>query len=369
MKKFVYKARNRTGGVIQGSIVVEDRNEAIEKLREQGLLIVNVRESKNQEISLRFKKTTIKPKNLAILCRQFAIQLQAGLSLVDSLNLLQELAGDKKLQAALEDVRLEVASGASLTKALEKHKNIFPHVFIYMIEAGELIGALPEVLERLAIYYEREDELRKKTTEALMYPGIIFGFTSVITILILFVVLPNLLKNFLAFGVEPPLVTRIVLNVRDWVVNNIFYLVTGFILFYIAIKWYFSTKIGKYVKDGISLKIPLIGNVLKMVILSRFCRTMSLLMRSGISMIQSLEILERLIDNSVIKRVLQEARMDVQSGQAFANRFSESKIFHAMFIQMVAIGEETGSLETTLAHLSDFYDREVNFLVGNLTRL
>jgi len=370
MKRYTYKGKTRQGKGIQGTIEVENREIAVTRLREQGYIITSLKEvPKSTTLSILEPKGEVKPKYLAILCRQFAIMLGTGLALVNSLQLLAEQSMEKRLSKALNDVRLDVASGSSFTRALEKHRALFPNVFIHLIEAGEIAGALPEVLDRLADYYEREDELRKKISEALMYPAIITGVSVLMVFILLFFVLPMLVNNFAGFGIEPPAMTQAVLNARDWMVSYWYVALAIAILLIFLGRMYLRTPTGTHQKDKARLAIPIIGELQKMVIFSRFCRTLGLLLNSGISMVQSLGILERLIDNTVVQKALVQARQGVERGQGISVPLSEHPAFPKMLVQMIAVGEETGNLEKVLAQLADYYDREVNFAVASFTKL
>lgn len=370
MKRFAYKGKTKDGKGVQGFIEVESRELAAAQLRNQGYFITSLKEAP-KSATLRFlePKGALKPKFLAIFCRQFAIMLGAGLSLVNSLQVLAEQSLEKRLSKALDSIRLDVASGASLTKALEKHGGLFPKVFIHLVEAGEIAGALPEVLERLAIYYEREDELRKKVSEALIYPAIVTGVSVIMVVVLLFVVLPMLVSNFVGFGIEPPPITQGVLRVRDWLVAHWYIALGAVVLVFVLGRLYFRTPTGKAQKDGFKLRAPVVGELQKMVIFSRFCRTLGLLLSSGISMVQSLGVLERLIDNAVVSKALSQARHGVERGQGISTPLSAHSIFPKMLVQMIAVGEETGSLERVLGQLADFYDREVNFAIASFTKL
>lgn len=371
MKKFRYKGKNREGAAVSGFLEGETRTQVASKLRQQGYYVTYLREVKESP-TLAYLKTRggrLKPKHLALFCRQFSVELAAGLSLVNSLQLLGEQAPDKRLQVALEQIRLDVASGSSLTKAIEKHASLFPTVFLALVEAGEIAGALPEVLDRLAMYYEREDELRKKVSEALMYPGIITSVAIVMVLILLFFVLPMLVDNFSQFGVEPPALTQAILGFRLWIIEY-WYLAGGIVLAFVgAIKGFGKTPNGRYHYDNLGLMIPVVGSLRKMVIFSRFSRTLGLLLQSGISMVQSLQILNRLVDNVVVSKALSEAKLGIERGQGLSAPLEQHKVFPSMLVQMIDVGEETGNLETILAQIAEYYDREVNFAVGSFTKL
>ena len=368
MMRFAYKGRSQNGQAVSGVVQAASEVAAASELRRDGLIVTSIKEVKEPN-QLFQKRINLKAKHLALFCRQFSIMLGTGLTLVKALELLEAQAIDASFGQVLQTVRLDVASGTAFTKALEKHRKVFPHMFVHLVEAGEVSGSLPEVLDRLAIYYEREDELRKKIAEALMYPVIIISVSLVMVLLLLFAVLPMLVNNFSGFGVEIPAITRAVLGGRDWVVSN-WYLVVGIIIaIVLGLRYYVTTTPGRFMKDSLQLALPVVGEMQKMVIFSRFCRTLSLLLDSGIAMLSTLQILERLMDNVVIKKAMREATLGVERGQGISVPLGEHKVFPTMLLQMVQVGEETGNLETVLVQLADYYDREVNFAVASFTKL
>ena len=369
MKRFAYVGRTRSGQTVEGFIEAENEMAAANQLRNENSFVLTSLKEAKEPIQLLRKRVKIKAKHLALFCRQFAIMLGTGLTLVKTLELLEEQQDDASFAKVLQVIRLDVASGISFTRALEKHRSVFPHVFIHLVEAGEVTGALPEIFDRLALYYEREDELRKKISEALMYPGIITTVSILMVFVLLFVVLPMLVKNFSGFGVQVPAFTLAVLDARDWAVKY-WYILAGLVAaIVLSYRYYVSTKPGRYLRDRVLLAVPILGEMQKMVIFSRFSRTLSLLLNSGIAMIETLQILERLMDNVVIKRAIREATTGVERGEGISVPLSNHKVFPTMLTQMVAVGEETGNLEKVLVQLADYYDREVNFAVSSFTKL
>lgn len=369
MKRFAYVGRTKGGQSVEGFIEAENETAAVAQLRGENYFFLTSLKEVKEPIQIFQKKVRIKAKHLALFCRQFAIMLGTGLTLVKTLELLEVQADDAAFAKVLQAIRLDVASGIAFTKALEKHRTVFPHVFIHLVEAGEVTGALPEVFDRLAIYYEREDELRKKISEALMYPGIITAVSILMVVILLFVVLPMLVRNFSGFGVEIPAFTLAVLAARDWAIHY-WYLILGLMTALVfGYRYVLRTKQGRYVRDRTLLALPVLGEMQKMVVFSRFARTLSLLLNSGIAMIQTLEILERLMDNVIIKRAIREATTGVERGEGIAAPLASHKVFPTMLVQMVAVGEETGNLENILVQLADYYDREVNFVVASFTKL
>lgn len=370
MSRYAYKGKSRDGLGVKGIIEVADRETAISKLREKGYYITSLREaSQPTGRKLLEPRGKLKAKHLALLCRQFSVMLGAGSSLVRSLQLLETQSQDPRLQRALGQIRLDVASGSSFTKSLEKHTELFPHVFIYLIEAGELAGALPEVLERLADYYEREDELIKKISEALTYPCVVAAVALAMVFIILFFVLPMLVTNFAAYGIEPPAMTKAILSGRDWLMHSWYFVLLGILLVVLVVKKYVGTPRGRFQKDALLLRLPVAGKLQEMVIFSRFSRTLALLLSSGVSMYQSLDILGRIVNNSVINSCIDEARLGVERGQGLSGPLRGHQVFPPIMVEMIAVAEETGNLESILVQLAEFYDREVNFAMSRATSL
>lgn len=372
MAKYIYRARDLQGKQIRGTYEGESQDAVLTALKSRGLIVTQIQEAPQSAFSSLSRPVSRKPvkaKILAILARQFAIQLEAGVSLIASLQLLEEQSLDKRLTEALRTIRLDIASGSSFTDAINKHRSVFPHEFIHLVEAGELAGELPAVFNQLAAYYEKEDELAKKVSEALMYPAIVATVAVIMVFVLIFFVLPMLIGNFTAFGVQPPKITQLVLDFRNFTVEYWYFVLALLTALIILVAFYFRTEHGKALKDRINLRLPVIGNLNRMVIFSRFCRVMGMLLNSGISMVKALEIVERLIANRIVNQALRDARQAVEKGQGLTEPLKRHPVSPAMLVQMVAVGEETGNLERTLIHLSNYYDNEVNYAVGSFTKV
>lgn len=372
MAKYIYRARDLQGKQIRGTYEGESQDAVLTALKSRGLIVTQIQEAPQSAFSSLSRPVSRKPvkaKILAMLARQFAIQLEAGVSLIASLQLLEEQSLDKRLTEALRTIRLDIASGSSFTDAINKHRSVFPHEFIHLVEAGELAGELPAVFNQLAAYYEKEDELAKKVSEALMYPAIVATVGVIMVFVLIFFVLPMLIGNFTAFGVQPPKITQLVLDFRNFTVEYWYFVLALLTALIILVAFYFRTEHGKALKDRINLRLPVIGNLNRMVIFSRFCRVMGMLLNSGISMVKALEIVERLIANRIVNQALRDARQAVEKGQGLTEPLKRHPVFPAMLVQMVAVGEETGNLERTLIHLSNYYDNEVNYAVGSFTKV
>lgn len=370
MSKFMYKARDSQGKLVKGSIDMDSKEEVLASLRSKGLIVTQLKAVSQNKLSFAVtSRKTVKNKLLALLARQLAIQLEAGVSLIASLQILAEQSQDKRLAQALDTIRLDISSGSSLTSAISKHKTIFPHEFIHLVEAGELAGELPTVFNQLATYYEKMDELQKKVSQAMLYPMLIGVVAVIVVFVLIYLVLPMLSNNFASLGVQLPVITQKVLDFRQFTIKYWYYIMFIIILCSIMIHIYSKTDHGRYLRARITLSLPIIGNLTKMVIFSRFCRVLSMLLNSGISMVRALRIVERLIDNRVINPALHEARLAVEKGQGLTEPLRRHSVFPAMLVQMIAVGEETGNLDKTLVHLANYYDGEVNYAVTALTKV
>lgn len=373
MDKYFYKARDAQGKPIRGFMEGSSKEEILASLRSMGLHVTQIQAVPQSTFLRLFRQQSgrrqVKVKELAILARQLAIQLDAGVSLISSLQLLEEQCQNQRLAAALNAIRLDIASGSSFTNAIGKHRAVFPHEFIHLVEAGELAGELPNVFGQLAAYYERMDELRKKVSEALLYPIIVGSVAAVMIFALIYFVLPMLITNFTALGVKPPRITQAVLLFRRVTIQYWYLFLAVFAVLFGLGHVYLRTSHGQYLKDRTSLGMPVFGNLQKMVIFSRFCRVLSMLLSSGISMVKAMEVVERLLENRVINKAFRDARTAVEKGQGLTEPLKRHSVFPKMLVQMVAVGEETGNLEKTLAHLADYYDREVNYAVSSFTKV
>lgn len=369
---YAYQVRDRTGKSRQGVLEAESRDEAAEKLRSEGYYITSLRERKGRKallsLSLTGGKGRIKFASLMLLCRQLSTMVAAGVPVVAALQLLEGQLPDRRLRASLSRVRRSVSGGTSVAEAL-REEGVFPRLFVNMVETGEETGNLDVVLQRLADYYENEDRLRKGVKQAMMYPAVVSTIAFVMVLVILFFVLPTFVDMFSGMGVELPLITRIVIMVRDFIVQNFLFLCGGVLALVLAFVYVRSTERGRLVLGRLILKLPIAGGIVSRVAFSRFSRTFGLLLASGIPVVRSLEIVKRVVANAAIERDLEELRSAVEGGGGMATSLKKARTFPPMLRQMIEVGEETGSLDTVLEHVAAYYDREVDNTVKNLTSL
>ncbi|MGM0472413.1 MAG: type II secretion system F family protein [Bacillota bacterium] len=370
-KLFHYQVRNRSGNKLEGTIEAESKAVAIRRLKEQDYFITAIEEQDNSGRSLlnldRFKK--VKLEDLTLFCRQFATMIDSGLTLIKALSILSEQVSNVKLKQALENVRESIEEhGLSLSKAFQE-EDVFPQFFISMVEAGETGGILDEVLLEMADHFEKENELKQKITSALAYPLVITLVAVGLVVFLITVILPTFVDIFAGLSIELPLPTRILLGLSDIVANYWYLLVGGFVGIILVLYKYYQTSSGKNQIDHFLLKLPLVSDLIIKVSVARFSRTLGILLASGVSILESLEVVSRVVSNQVVIRQIREARESVSTGESMARPLQKSDIFPAMVVQMIRVGEETGNLDQMLVRLANFYDQEVEHKVEAMVSL
>ncbi|GAB6137121.1 type II secretion system F family protein [Halanaerobaculum tunisiense] len=285
--------------------------------------------------------------------------INSGLSLVRSLSILEEQTSNSKLQSAISSIREEVEKGKSLSEALEEYDDIFPRLFISMVKAGEAGGILDNTLEEMADHFEREREIQQKVTSALVYPAVISLLSINVVFFLVTFILPTFVEMFKDFSIKLPLTTRVLLKLSQFM-NNYWYLVLALIVILVLlIKYYYQTGQGRRKIDGLLLKVPIIGDVIIKLSIGRFSRTLGVLLASGVSILEGLEVISKLVSNQVITDKILEARQSISQGQSIILPLEKSNLFPQMFVQMIKIGEETGTLDQMLERVANFYDQEI----------
>lgn len=370
MPSYQYKARDRQGRMINAVIEADDLRTAARNLREKGFFIAEIKEP-GRGLSADIKIPGMDPapnlKDLAIFSRQLATMLNAGLPIVQAMAILEKQTEKKKFQQILKEVRNEVEGGANFSEGLSKHK-IFNRLFINLVRAGETSGTLDAILERLATFLENELALRGKIKSALTYPAIVFVFAIGVTYFLLTGIVPQFASILTGLGSELPLLTRILMGVSDFLKHATLLLVAVVVGAYFAFQAYYRTPKGRITVDRISLKIPIFGNLLKKSALARFSRTFGLLISSGVNIVESLDITKGTAGNAIVEGILEDTKNAIQAGEPVATTLQANpNVFPPMVGSMVAIGEETGALDTMLQKIADFYEREVDEAVSALT--
>ncbi len=368
MAQYRYKARSLAGEEKTGVIAAESPQQVAALLRQDGFFLTKVEEEKPKApFSLWARKPTL--KDLASFSRQLSVMIQAGLPLTTSLSLAAEQAPNKLLARGLEQVLEEVEEGAALSAALASHPRLFPPLFVHLVEAAENGGTMDWVLSRLATYYEREYQLEKQLRSALMYPAIVSFLAVVVLAVVLFFILPQFGEIFASFGVDAPPMTEYILQLaaflRSWWL--VFALVAlGFVLGF----WgYLGTARGKTWWDNFSLRLPVVGEIINWTLSARFARTLAILARGGTPILLTLDITGKVVGNARFQEEIANCSSRVEQGENLASPFAESKLLPQLLIQMMRVGEETGSLDQMLERGADFFEAEVESRTKSITTL
>jgi type IV pilus assembly protein PilC len=371
MAAYTYSAINSSGIELTGNIHAPDPNAAREQLRVRGLLAQNLIElpaSGEQSVRTTFKK--IKPKSLQIFSRQFATMIDAGLSVVSALVILEEQTDDKYLAVVIRELRADVEGGLLLSQAMGRHPKIFSRLYIAMVEAGEAAGILDAVLDRVAFQIEKETAIKRRVKGAMIYPTMVLIFATLVLIGMLMFLVPIFVKIFQDLGGELPTLTQWVVNVSEFLRGNYYFVFPSLAAFAFGLRKAKRTEKGRQVWDQIKLKIPMkIGAVVLKVTLARFSRTFSTLIAAGVDIIKALEITGQTAGNWVVEEALADVRNKVQEGIPIAQPLAENPIFPPMVSHMIKIGEETGELEKMLGKVADFYEDEVDASISSLTSI
>jgi type IV pilus assembly protein PilC len=375
MPVYVYRAKGPDGKESKGEITAKNEMEAKTQLIRQRLTVLSLEPKKEGSKTLSGIAAVFKPKvnqqALTVFSRQFATMINAGLSLVRALDILAEQSEDKLLKAAIAEVKKDVEGGKSLSAALSKHRHIFSDLYISMVKAGEIGGMLDEVLDRLANFMEKDFQLKKKVQSAMTYPAMILVLAIGIVIFLVTYILPTFVNLFKEMDVKLPLLTQVLITVVEALKNPV--VVVGLIVLLIfggiGLSVYYQTPVGRKQIDLIKLNIPVFGLLNKKVAVSRFARTLGTLLSSGVSLMASLEIVSQVSGNAVIGSAIDSVRSRLREGENLSGPLSETGIFPPMVTQMIAVGEETGNLDTMLNKIADFYDTEVEYTLSSLTSL
>ncbi len=364
---FEYSARTRSGETRAGTIKARNREEAINLLRQQGLILTSLREKKATGVFGLGGK--VKDKDLAVFTKQFSVMIDAGLPLVQCLDILSSQQENKFFANVLEQVRNDVEQGSTLADAMKKHPKVFDDLYTNLIAAGEAGGILDVIMQRLSIYIEKAYKLKASFKSAMTYPVTVITIAVLIVALILWKVIPAFASMFAGLGAELPLPTRVVIALSHFVVNFGVWIILFFILLFIGIRKFYHTETGRKLIDGFVLKLPIMGIIFKKIAVARFSRTLATLVSSGVSILEGLMITARTAGNKIVEDAVMEARLQVEQGKTISEPLKNTKVFPPMVVQMIAVGEQTGALDTMLSKIADFYEDEVDQAVAQLMSL
>lgn len=368
MPSFEWKGRDRAGRPQSGVLVADTKDAALAVLRRQQVVPITVKE-KGKEIAVPKVRGGVSDKSLAIFTRQFSVMIDAGLPLVQCLQILGEQQENKAFQRIILQVREDVETGSSLANALKKHPQAFSDLYVNMVAAGEAGGILDTILQRLATYIEKAARLKAQVKSAMIYPVTVIAIAVLVVYVILWKVIPVFASLFESLGASLPLPTRVVVALSKFVGR--FWWLIGLVVVagIIALRQYYKTPQGKLVIDSIMLKTPILGLVLRKIAVARFCRTLGTLLSAGVPVLESLEITARTSGNAVIERAILEVRKQVEEGKSLAEPLKTTNQFPPMVVQMIAVGEATGAMDTMLAKIAEFYEDEVDTAVAGMMKL
>ena len=365
---FVWKGRSPTGEILAGEYVTENKQELISHLRKRKIIVTSLREkSKDINIRLSFKKR-ITVKDMGVFTRQFSTMINAGLPMVQCLNILSAQADKPHFKKIISTVTSDVEGGSTLAEALAKHP-IFTQLYVNMVEAGEAGGILDLILNRLAVYLEKAEALQRKVKSAMTYPTVVAVVAISATVFMLMFIIPTFAKMFSDFGGELPLPTKIVLGVSNFLRGQwyILLLVVGGAIF--AFKRFHATEMGKEKIDRLALRVPVLGMVIRKAAIARFTRTLGTLISSGVPILAGLDITARTAGNKVVEKAIYATRESISQGETIAEPLRQCGVFPPMVTQMIGVGEQTGALDEMLDKIANFYDSEVDTAVEQLTSI
>jgi type IV pilus assembly protein PilC len=365
-----YKVRDRSGNMVTGQLVGDSEGLVMTKLREMGMTPVEVKKANaGMKMEINLRPGHVKLKHLAIFSRQFATMVNSGLPILRALAILADQTESKELQKVLTQVRVDVEQGASLSGAMSKHPKAFNDLFIAMVKSGETGGVLDNVLLRLADTIEKEVDLRRKIKSAMTYPIAVVALVVLLMSAMLLFVVPQFESIYASLGGTLPLPTRVLLGASKAV--RTYWYIVGLLAFAgtVAFRRYKKTPAGRAQIDAIKLKIPIFGSLFHKTALARFSSTFGMLLRSGVPILQALEIVSETVNNQVMAKAITELGGSVREGEPLAKPLAKHAVFPPMVVQMLAVGEETGAVDTMLDKVSDFYNSEVSAAVDSLTSL
>ena len=369
METYVWSGKTRDGKRQKGELAAKNKDEVISIMRKQNIMITSVTtRSKKLSIKLPFG-SKVGDKDLAVFTRQFATMIDAGLPLVQCLDILSKQADNKTFASAINEIRQDVEAGSTYADALKKHPAVFGDLYVNMVAAGELGGILDTILNRLSKYIEKNIRLKRQVKAALFYPATIVAVAFIVIVVLLVYVIPIFAKMFTDFGGTLPAPTRMVIGASNFMQSNILIIIGIIVAAIFGARKYYKTQNGRLVVDNIILKMPVFGMLARKISVANFTRTLGTLISSGVPILDGLEIVAKTSGNKVVENAIYATRQSISEGKTLSEPLETTKVFPPMVVQMIAVGETTGALDAMLSKIADFYDEEVDSTVGILTSL
>lgn len=367
---FVWSGRTRQGDTQKGELVAKTREDVIAQLRKQNIMATSVQPKPSErKLGLPGFGGGVGDKDIVIFTRQFSTMIDAGLPLVQCLEILSNQTENKVLAKTIGQVRSDVESGSTYADALRKFPKVFDDLYVNMVAAGEAGGILDTILNRLAKHIEKSMKLKKEVKSAMVYPGVIISVAVIVITVLMVWVIPIFASMFTDFGGVLPLPTRIVMAASTFMKSNFLFLIAGGAGGFYALKRYYASESGRRLIDRKALSVPVLGDLIRKAAVAKFTRTLGTLISSGVPILEGLSIVAKTSGNKTVEEALMTARQSISEGKTVSEPLGHSKVFPPMVIQMIAVGETTGALDAMLAKIADFYDDEVDSAVGALTSL
>ncbi len=373
MATFAYSGRTRSGEIVNGERTADTLEAAVAALRREQVMVTRITPAKAAKAAETAKKSRwgrkVKAKNLAVFTRQFSVMIDAGLPLVQCLEILGNQEEDKNFAKIILQTRADVEGGASLADAMKKYPNAFDPLFTNMVAAGEAGGILDTILKRLAVYIEKNVKLKGQVKSAMIYPIAVMLIAAGVVAVILWKVIPTFAEMFKGLGADLPLPTVVVITMSNYLVRYFYVVVAALVAIPFGLRQYYATSQGQHLIDGLTLKAPVLGMILRKIAVARFCRTLATLISSGVPILDGLEITAKTAGNVVIEEAVMATRKSIERGETISAPLKETSVFPPMVTQMIGVGEATGALDTMLGKIADFYEEEVDAAVSGLLTL
>ncbi|MCB2295213.1 type II secretion system F family protein [Clostridium algoriphilum] len=370
MPTFKYRVMNHQGQKIEGTFKANSKNEVLDMIEDNNYYPIEIKETlerEHQDLFESFEK--VKTKDLYIFCRQFHTMINAGANISNALNVLKKETENKKMKKSLNEIYEDVQKGVSLSVALGKHKDVYPELLINMITTGEVSGNLDIIMSRMASHFEKENKINNQLKTAMVYPTVLAGLAVVVVIFLLAFIMPTFTGMFTSSGVELPAPTRIVMGLSQFIQTKWYILLVVIGGGIYGIKKYAKTQAGRLSLDGLKLKLPIIKDITEKAIVSRFTRTLSTVIASGVPLVQALEVVQKVVGNKVAEKSLEVIKQKVLKGVSLGEAIGEERIFPIMLHSMIKIGEESGSLDDILDKTANFYDEELETSLKKMTTM
>lgn len=370
MSTFKYVAKNKDSRTVAGKIAADSKAAVIEELRKREFVIISIDEIKEAAVKQKtFRSKKVKAEEIVIFSRQLATMVEAGIPIMQGVDALQEQVTHPTFKRVLVSIRDDIQHGNSLSAAFAKHPSVFDTLYVNMIKVGETGGVLSKILDRISSYLEKTLRLKRKVQSALIYPIVVVCMAIIITVILLVKVVPTFAGIYASFNRELPAMTQALITISDILRHYLLFLVGGVIVIAVGLKQWHKTPQGALIIDRSILRLPIFGDLLRKVAISRFSRTLATLIQSGVPILESLEIVGKTIGNRLLELVVEDVKTNVREGESLAAPLSKSGVFPPMVTRMIGIGEKSGQMEKMLLKIAEFYDDQVDAAVDGLTSI